>query len=90
MEALAFEFDPAKSLSNREKHGIDFEAAQLLWEDERLLELAAVGTEELRRIVVGILGARHWAAVFTIRGTAIRIISVRRARVKEVQLYEGQ
>lgn len=28
-----FEFDPAKSAANANKHGIDFVAAQALWSD---------------------------------------------------------
>lgn len=33
--------------------------------------------------------AKHWTAVWTPRGEKTRIISVRRARDKEVQLYES-
>ena len=90
MEPLEFEFDPVKSGANRMKHGIDFVEAQLLWDDERLLELGIEGTEEPRWIVIGILREQYWAAIFTIRGSAVRIISVRRARVREVSMYEGQ
>jgi uncharacterized protein len=35
----SFEFDPAKSESNRSKHGIDFVEAQGLWDDPMLLEI---------------------------------------------------
>jgi uncharacterized DUF497 family protein len=31
---------------------------------------------------------RHWTAFFTLRGEAIRIISVRRARDDEVEAYD--
>jgi len=90
MEPLAFEFDPEKSIANLYKHGIDFIDAQELWNDERLVELDAARMEEPRRIAIGMVADKYWFAVFTMRGTAIRLISVRRARVKEVQLYEGQ
>ena len=30
---MAFEFDPVKSAANAAEHGIDFEAAQALWDD---------------------------------------------------------
>ena len=30
---MEFEFDPAKSESNLEKHGVDFVQAQQLWQD---------------------------------------------------------
>lgn len=32
---LLFEYDPNKSQINLTKHGIDFEQAQRLWEDEK-------------------------------------------------------
>jgi uncharacterized protein len=35
---MEFESDPRKSQSNREKHGIDFVAAQTIWEDPALLK----------------------------------------------------
>lgn len=90
MEPPEFEFDPTKSAANRMKHGIDFAEAQALWDDERLLELEIVWAEEPRRVAIGILRERHWAAIYTLRGRAIRIISVRRARTREVGLYESQ
>jgi uncharacterized DUF497 family protein len=40
-------------------------------------------------VVVGKIDERHWSAVVTYRGDAIRIISVRRSREEEVALYEG-
>jgi uncharacterized DUF497 family protein len=39
-----FEFDAAKSESNRTKHGIDFVVAQGLWNDPMLLEIPAKRT----------------------------------------------
>ncbi|TVQ28117.1 MAG: BrnT family toxin [Spirochaetaceae bacterium] len=42
-----FEFDDAKSVSNVAKHGIDFWAAQELWNDPDLLEIEAKSEEEL-------------------------------------------
>ena len=87
--SLQFEFDERKSLSNSGKHGIDFVRAQELWQDEDLLEMQARVTGEPRYVVVGRIGGRHWTAVITYRGDAIRIISVRRSRALEVQAYEG-
>ena len=42
---------------------------------------------EPRFLVVGRMAGKHWTAVITYRGTSTRIISVRRARKKEVELY---
>lgn len=86
---MDFEFDPAKSATNLEKHGIDFDAAQALWLDERLLEVPAKTEDEPRFLAIGQIDGKHWTAVFTHRGTAIRIISVRRARKQEIEHYES-
>ncbi len=39
-------------------------------------------------LVIARLRARHWSAVITYRQQTIRLISVRRSRPEEVQLYE--
>jgi uncharacterized DUF497 family protein len=84
-----FEFDNAKSTSNKAKHGIDFVEAQALWDDPYLLEVPAKTVDEPRYLVVGAFEGKHWSAVITYRDENIRIISVRRARAKEVALYES-
>lgn len=84
-----FEFDDDKSQANLEKHGIDFNAAQNLWEDPYLLEIQAKATDEERFLIVGRIDEKHWSAVVTYRGRSIRLISVRRSRKKEVELYES-
>lgn len=86
---MRFEFDPAKSATNKEKHGIDFVEAQALWSDPLLIEAPARTMDEPRWIAVGRIGAKHWSAVFTLRDERIRLISVRRARPEEVEHYEG-
>ena len=84
-----FEYDEAKSLSNAENHGIDFIAAQAIWEDPDAIEIQAKSYDEERFIVIGLIGNKHWSAVITYRDTRIRLISVRRSRPQEVQLYES-
>lgn len=83
-----FEFDDDKSRANLAKHGIDFEAAQELWQDPDLLEIRAKADGESRFLIIGRIGAKHWSAVVTYRDERIRLISVRRARKREVELYE--
>jgi len=87
---FGFEFDEAKSRANMAKHGIDFVEAQELWQDGDLLRIAARAGDEPRFVVIGLIGGKHWSAVVTYRGEAIRLISVRRSRPREVQAYEGQ
>ncbi len=85
---MDFEFDPAKSSANAVKHGIDFEAAQAIWQDDRHVELetGARGNEE-RNLVVGEIDGKCWTAVVTLREWRIRIISVRRSRDDEREDY---
>lgn len=86
---MAFEFDPKKNQSNREKHGIDFEKAQTIWDDADYLEIPAKTSEEPRWLVIGKISGKCWSAVITYRGENIRIISVRRSRDEEEELYES-
>ena len=85
---MDFEFDPSKSESNKEKHGIDFEEAKALWNDPHLLEIEAQTIGESRFLLIGKIADKHWSAVITDRREKIRIISVRRSRKEEVELYE--
>lgn len=87
---MEFEFDHAKSESNRAKHGIDFVDVQTLWADPDLLEIPGRVSDESRYIVIGRIADKHWACVITYREGRTRIISARRARPKEVTLYEGE
>lgn len=83
-----FEFDRAKSAANREKHGIDFVAAQALWKVFGVSGRLPFPLEE-RWLRLARLGGRTWGAVFTTRDGRIRLISVRRARRDEEELYEN-
>ncbi len=86
---MEFEFDPAKSQANKVKHGIGFEEARALWKDDNWLELQIFADEELRCLVVGVIGEKHWTAIITYRAERVRLISVRRAREVEIACYEG-
>ena len=84
-----FEFDDKKSALNLSKHGIDFISAQTLWDDPNLVEVKAVSDIEPRALVIGLISNKHWSAIITYRDDNIRIISVRRSRKSEVELYES-
>jgi len=86
---MKYEFDPTKSKINKKKHGIDFIEAQVLWDDPDLLEIPARTADEQRFLVVGKIAEKHWSGVITYRGGNIRIISVRRARDEEIEIYES-
>ena len=86
---FTFEFDQNKSQANLEKHGINFIDAQLLWNDPDLLEIPAKTIDEHRSLIIGKITNKYWSSVITYRDVNIRIISVRRSRQEEVNLYES-
>ena len=86
---VQFEFDPDKSQKNKRKHGLDFIEAQALWRDDRRVEVPAHTRGEPRIATIGAIEGEVWVAVWTPRDTAVRLISVRRARTNEGKIYEG-
>jgi len=85
---MKFEWDDKKSHSNLVKHGIDFNTAKALWEDPDRVEIHTEYPIENRYILIGKIGGKLWASIFTMRGNTIRIISVRPIRKKETTLYD--
>ena len=90
---MEFEYDPAKSAKNLAKHGIDFEAAQRMWDNSKTVTLTAPnpGNDDVRYIVLGMIDGKHWTAIVTYRGEhkdIVRIISVRHSRDYEEDTYE--
>jgi uncharacterized DUF497 family protein len=86
---MDFEFDINKSNRNKKKHTIDFIEAQMLWEDPDLIEIPIKTADEPRYLVIGKISGKHWSGIITYRGEKIRIISVRRSRKEEVNIYES-
>lgn len=86
---MKFEYDPAKSASNKIKHGLDFEEAQALWDDENLLVFPLKFADEPRHACIGRIGEKCWTAIMTCRCDSVRLISVRRSRQDEEKAYES-
>ena len=86
---MKFEFDPNKSDANKTKHGINFIEAQELSNDIDYLEIPAKTTDEPGFLVIGKIGKKHCTGIITYRNDNIRIISMRRARNEEIELYES-
>jgi len=86
---MKFEFDSSKSENNRKKHGIDFLKAQALWDDPDYIIIPAKVIDEARFLVIGKIEDKHWSGIITYRGESVRIISVRRSRKEEIDIYEG-
>ena len=90
MNCNGFRIRPGKKHREQAQDGIDFEEAQMLWADPELVEIPARTTEELRWLLIGRIGEKHWSAVITRRGEDTRLISVRRARDEEVSIHESE
>jgi len=86
---MGFEFDSQKSENNKKKHGIDFLKAQALWDDPDYIIIPAKVIDEARFLIIGKIEDKHWSGIITYRGESVRIISVRRSRKEEIDIYEG-
>jgi uncharacterized protein len=84
-----FEFDVSKSIGNKEKHGIDFEEAKALWNDPSRLIIQVKTISEERYLMIAKLGGSIWSAIYTIRDKNLRIISVRKSRENEKEIYNS-
>ena len=87
---MRFEFDPAKAASNLKKHGVSFADAEALFEDPLAVHRVDPDAEsEERFVAIGLGGAGEiLVAVYSLRGSAIRLISVRRSTRREAKAYE--
>ncbi len=90
---MRYVWDENKEKINIEKHGIDFETASLVFEDENRIEYydEAHSIDEERYITIGMASGTMIIAmvVYTERQEAIRIISARKATKQEKEDYYG-
>ena len=85
---MNFEWDPAKKEANLEKHGIDFQGVQSIWDGTVVtFQSAQHHHGEVRYLAIGLYQGREIAVVFTRRDDRIRLISARRARKNEREIY---
>lgn len=85
-----FEFDSVKNRLNKDKHGIDFIEAKKLWSDPNRIIIPAKIVDEPRYLLIGKINDEFWTAIYTIRSINIRIISVRKSRKNEKDIYFSQ
>lgn len=81
-------FDPAKDRANRAKHGVSLELAGTLFRQRTVVEddlTMAYG--EQRFIALGLIGASVYCCVYVERGSALRVISLRKANKRETARY---
>jgi uncharacterized protein len=83
------EWDSAKAASNFAKHGVRFRYAARVFLDPRRLEVVDDRRDygEERRVTLGVIEDRVYAVVFTTRDGRIRLISARKANLREQARY---
>lgn len=86
---MEFEFDRRKSSNNKKKHGIDIIEAQAIWNDPDRIEIPAKTFDEPRFLVIGKMYDKCWSTIITYRNEKVRIISARRSRKEEIEIYES-
>jgi len=86
---IGISFDPAKSERNERERGLPFSLlAQLDWSDAVIEEDARKDYGERRYRVLGYIGDRLRAVVFTLRAGKVHVISLRKANNREVKQHE--
>ena len=82
-------FDPLKNDRNIQERGLAFMLlSELDWATAYLAEDKRKDYGERRFRVLGCIGRRLYAAVFTPRADKLHVISLRKANSREVKLYE--
>jgi hypothetical protein len=81
------EWDLKKAEANKQKHGVSFETASLIFSGSCLflLDTASSASEE-RWVAIGLLGETAIMVVYTERGERLRLISARRATREEREM----
>ena len=83
---MEYEWDEAKRLANQAMHKIDFESIHdFEWDTAKIAP--SLGYGELRWTANGYIGSRLYVVAYTKRGYRIRIISLRKANLREIRKY---
>jgi uncharacterized protein len=93
MAGLEFDWDEDKAASNLEKHGVSFQDAKTVFNDEFSITIPDLehGDDEYRWIDLGLSAqGRLLVVVYTERETRIRLISARLATGKEQTMCAKQ
>jgi uncharacterized DUF497 family protein len=88
---MKISFDPAKNERNIAERGLSFDlAAEFEWADALIIQDDRRDYGEPRFQALGYIGERLHVLVFTPRGQALHVISLRKANLREVKRYEAQ
>jgi uncharacterized DUF497 family protein len=85
---MRFTYDPKKLAANVASHQVWFhEADGFEWETASIEIDTRKRYAETRLVAKGLIGTRLYVLVYTLRETAVRIISLRKANSREVKSY---
>jgi uncharacterized protein len=92
MDMLRFEWDESKAAGNERKHGVSFEEARTVFQDDnaRLIDDPEHSGQEERFILLGLSSTLRLLVVchcYRRAGNVIRIISARKATPRESRFY---
>ena len=93
IEMISFVWDDVKAQINMEKHGVSFEEAQSVFNDEQALLIFDPdhSMDEDRFVILGLSNEAHLLVVchcYREQGEQIRIISARKATKNESKTYK--
>ena len=84
---VELEWDEDKRRSNIEKHGLDFEEADVIFDGRPVFTITSYRGGEVRYVTTAIYLERYVTVIWTQRDEKIRIISMRRTRDAEKRAY---
>jgi len=86
---LRFEWDERKNALNQKKHGVSFEEAAVVFRDPKRIEMFDIKHSifEDRLVTVGFGAATLLLVIFTEQNGSIRIITARKAKKKNKEVY---
>lgn len=88
---MKIEFDPIKSEKNARDRGLPFHrATEFDWETARYVQDVRKDYSERRFVAIGYLEERLHVLWFTPISGGVRIISIRKANLRETRRYEKE
>ncbi len=86
---MEYVWDEIKNQMNVEKHGLNFHDEYIVFEGQTVTFIDdRYDYQEIRYVTLGELAGRCVLIVYTPRGTSIRIISMRKANVREKKIFK--
>lgn len=85
---MIFEWDETKRAANIAKHGLDLILGAGLFDGRPVYSYPSPRGDENRYVTVGLISDVLVAVVWTPRGDRTRLISLRRARNAEKEIYQ--